>query len=80
MKIAAIAFLALLTLSPGGHAAEVRALWVTRWDYRTEQDVEAIAENAAKLGVNRLLFQVRGQASTFYPSKLEPWSERLGGA
>jgi uncharacterized lipoprotein YddW (UPF0748 family) len=31
------------------------------------------------MGVNRLLFQVRGNASVFYASRLEPWSARLGG-
>jgi uncharacterized lipoprotein YddW (UPF0748 family) len=58
---------------------EVRALWVTRYDYRTEDDVRQIVRNAADLGINRLIFQVRGQADALYASELEPWSERLGG-
>ena len=58
---------------------EVRAIWVTRWDFRTEEDVRKIVAGAAVLGLNRIFFQVRGQADAFYPSSLEPWGEDLGG-
>jgi len=57
----------------------MRAIWVTRYDYKTERDVRTIIANCASLGINRILFQVRGNASVFYRSDLEPWSERLGG-
>jgi uncharacterized lipoprotein YddW (UPF0748 family) len=58
---------------------EVRALWVTRWDYKTEDDVRRVVRWSAALGLNRLFFQVRGRADAFYRSKLEPWGEELGG-
>ncbi len=58
----------------------VRAVWVTRFDYRTEADVRNILANCASLGFNTVLFQVRGQADAYYRSRLEPWAERLGGA
>ena len=57
---------------------EVRAIWVTRWDYRTEQDVVDAVHNAASLGLSRIYFQVRGRADAFYRSNLEPWGEELG--
>lgn len=70
--------LGLLLLAPA-RAAEVRAIWVTRFDYKTEQDVRSIISNCASLGFNTILFQVRGQADAYYKSSLEPWADRLGG-
>lgn len=55
----------------------VRAIWVTRFDYRTEADVERIMENCANAGFNTVLFQVRGNATAFYDSPYEPWPEQL---
>ncbi len=59
--------------------AEIRAIWVTRWDYRTADDVRAIVANCASLGATDLIWQVRGQADAYYPSALEPWGELIGG-
>ena len=58
---------------------EVRAIWVTRWDYRTEGDIRTVAENCARVGLNRIYFQVRGRADAFYRSAIEPWGQELGG-
>jgi uncharacterized lipoprotein YddW (UPF0748 family) len=59
--------------------SEVRAIWVTRFEYQTESEVKAILLNCASLGFNTVLFQVRGQADAYYRSRLEPWADRLGG-
>lgn len=56
-----------------------RALWVTRWDYRTPDDVRDVVRHAAGAGFDRLLFQVRGNAAAFYTSRLEPRAEELEG-
>ena len=58
---------------------EVRALWVTRWDYRTVEDIRVIAERAAGANFNALFFQVRGNADAYYNSQIEPWAARLSG-
>ena len=58
---------------------EVRALWVTRWDYRTAADIRVIAERAASANFNALFFQVRGNADAYYNSQIEPWAARLSG-
>ncbi|MDI7275444.1 MAG: family 10 glycosylhydrolase [Anaerolineae bacterium] len=58
---------------------ETRALWVTRWDFRTVSDVQAIVDNAAYANLNVILFQVRGQADALYTPGLEPWSAVLSG-
>lgn len=65
-------------LAPSG-ADPVRAIWVTRFEYRTESDVRSIIANCAELGFNTVLFQVRGQADAYYRSSIEPWADRLGG-
>jgi len=56
-----------------------RAIWITRFDYRTADDVRRIIANCADLGLNTLLFQVRGNGTAFYRSALEPWADELGG-
>jgi len=55
----------------------MRAIWVTRFDYRTQDDVERIVENCADAGFNTILFQVRGNGTVFYRSNLEPWAEQF---
>ncbi|MFQ6618308.1 MAG: family 10 glycosylhydrolase, partial [Fidelibacterota bacterium] len=62
-------------LSLGG--IESRYIWVTRWEYSTEEDVKRIIENASTHNFNNILFQVRGNGTVFYPSKLEPWAEEF---
>ncbi len=56
---------------------EVRALWVTRWDFRTADDMRWLADKAAAANFNALYFQVRGNADAYYASALEPWAARL---
>ncbi len=68
-----------LPLVQSNRMVEARALWVTRWDYRTITDVQTLVENAAAAGFNILLFQVRGTADAFYTPGLEPWAARLSG-
>ncbi len=54
-----------------------RALWVTRWDYTTAEEVERIIDRASAGGFDTVFFQVRGNATAFYPSELEPWAEEF---
>ena len=64
---------------------EIRALWVTRFDWTfyhravTTTDLDAIVNNAASAHFNLLLFQIRGAGDAFYSSTLEPWAARLTG-
>lgn len=57
----------------------MRAVWVTRFDYRTRADVHRIVDDCASAGFDTLLWQVRGNATAFYDSPYEPWGEQLGG-
>lgn len=54
-----------------------RGIWVTRWDYRTENDVRRIMREVSETGFTDVIWQVRGQADAFYRSDLEPWGEEL---
>lgn len=63
--------------SPPPIRASEHAIWITRWDYRTEDDLRAIAKNCQEIGVDTLLFQVRGNATAFYRSSFEPWAEQF---
>ncbi|MDA2917362.1 family 10 glycosylhydrolase, partial [Nitrospinae bacterium AH_259_B05_G02_I21] len=66
-------------VSAGGPAAETRALWVTRWDYKSPEDIREIMERVRRAHFNVVLFQVRGNADAFYRSRYEPWGEEIGG-
>lgn len=55
----------------------LRGIWVTRWDFRTPEDVRTIMRNAAQAGFTDVFWQVRGQADAYYKSDLEPWGELL---
>jgi uncharacterized lipoprotein YddW (UPF0748 family) len=63
--------------APAAAGTPITAIWVTRWDYRTADDVRQIIDNAAALGVTDVLWQARGQADAFYRSDLEPWGSEL---
>ncbi len=54
-----------------------RTMWVTRFDYRTREDVERIVDDCANAGIETILFQVRGNATASYRSKVEPWGEQF---
>lgn len=59
-------------------AKDIRyAIWVTRWDYGTEADVRDVIKNCAKAGFDTVLFQVRGNGTVFYRSRIEPWAEQF---
>ncbi|MEW6071178.1 MAG: family 10 glycosylhydrolase [Planctomycetota bacterium] len=78
--LGALALVALAACTTAPRAPRgMRALWVTRWDYRTAEDVQAIVESSHAAGFDTLLFQVRGEATAFYRSAIEPWAAELGG-
>ena len=56
---------------------EIRAIWVTRWDYKNPEDIKAIVDNCVSHNFNVILFQVRGNGTVFYKSDIEPWGWEL---
>jgi uncharacterized lipoprotein YddW (UPF0748 family) len=65
--------------SDASDAAHVKAAWITRWGFKTREDVEGLLEELNGLGVGTVFFQVRGAADALYLSELEPWSDVLTG-
>jgi uncharacterized lipoprotein YddW (UPF0748 family) len=74
---AAVAWVVLSVLEPP--QPPVRVLWVTRFDYTTPADVRRIVNNVAEAGFTDVFFQIRGNATAFYKSRLEPWAFELSG-
>jgi uncharacterized lipoprotein YddW (UPF0748 family) len=66
-------------LAAGDSLTETRALWVSRFEYATAQDVRTAMQRAADAGFNVVYLQVRGRADAFYRSSLEPWAANLTG-
>lgn len=58
---------------------EIRAIWITRSDYKSPEDITKIVRNCAAYNFNLLLFQVRGNGTVYYKSELEPWAWELNG-
>lgn len=58
---------------------QIRAIWVTRWDYKSPSDISRVMDNCKSAGFNTILFQVRGAGTVAYRSKMEPWAEEFGG-
>ncbi|VGO12750.1 hypothetical protein PDESU_01304 [Pontiella desulfatans] len=72
-----VLFVSLRSMQPS--LPPVRALWVTRFDYSNPQDVRSIVGNVAEAGFTDLFFQIRGNGTAYYNSKLEPWAYELSG-
>lgn len=58
----------------------IRAIWVSRYEYKTPDDVEKIIKNLAAAGFTDIFFQVRGNGTAYYKSNLEPWAFELSGS
>ncbi len=64
---------------------EFRGAWITRFDWASPSPDEMrskivhLMEAAKQAGLNAVVFQVRADCTTLYPSKLEPWSHMVGG-
>jgi uncharacterized lipoprotein YddW (UPF0748 family) len=70
---------------PPEPATELRAVWVSRYDWTTygvspsAGDVQRIVDQAVSAGFNAIFFQARAAGDAFYTPGLEPWSPRLTG-
>lgn len=58
---------------------EGRAVWVTRFDYRSPAGVRRIMRQVAHANLNIVYFQVRGAGDAYYRSPYEPWAASLSG-
>jgi uncharacterized lipoprotein YddW (UPF0748 family) len=58
---------------------EMRGLWITRFSYSNQAQLEAIIDRAAAARFNAVFVQIRGDGDAYYRSSHEPWSRRLSG-
>lgn len=74
----------LLGLEARGADPELRACWISRfeWPHSNEATCKARISNMMQTlkanNFNAVLFQLRGDCSTLYPSPYEPWASQFG--
>ena len=52
-----------------------RAVWITRFDWRTEQDIRVAIARCGEMGFRAVFFQVRGNGTVLFRSDHEIWSD-----
>jgi len=57
----------------------MRGIWLSRFGWRTQEELVTAVNEITQSGFNAIFFQVRGTFDAFYQSSLEPWSDRLSG-
>lgn len=55
-----------------------RWVWIDRWDWRSEADIEQAFDRCQRAGFSAVVFQVRGNGTVCFPSGVESWSEHFG--
>lgn len=55
-----------------------QAVWVPRRVYTSADEIASFMKAAREAGFNAVLWQVRGNATTFYRSKIDPIAEEFG--
>ena len=55
-----------------------RAVWVPREVYPSPQEIADLMEDVRQAGLNTVLFQVRGNGTAFYRSRIEPFAYEYG--
>jgi uncharacterized lipoprotein YddW (UPF0748 family) len=65
--------------APEPPTGELRGVWITRFAFTDQADLEAIIDRAAAANFNAVFVQIRGNGDAYYASNLEPWAQRLTG-
>lgn len=60
-------------------AVEARAVWVSRYDWSSRADLEALIDSVAGANFNMIYFQARVRSDAYYASSIEPWAQALAG-
>src|SRR5690554_7465617 len=55
---------------------EMRAVWLSRWDWYDRADLEALVDSVAAANFNAIYLQVRTRSDAYYRSSVEPWAHR----
>jgi uncharacterized lipoprotein YddW (UPF0748 family) len=83
-SVLAVAGTAALAMPlPAQAPPEMRACWVSRFNWTrdtpeaTRERIVSIMENLKASNFNAVLFQVRGECNSLYPSPYEPWGPQF---
>lgn len=52
-----------------------KCIWVSRWEFKTQADIDAVMEKCAWAGFDTVFLQVRGNGTVHYSSREEVWAE-----
>lgn len=66
---------ACATVPRAAPAGLERAVWITRWDWRTAADIQTAIARSAEYGFRSVFFQVRGNGTVLFRSPTEVWSD-----
>jgi uncharacterized lipoprotein YddW (UPF0748 family) len=75
--VSVVAVVSVVMRSRSPQLSPIRALWVTRFDYDTPEDVRRIIQNVVAADFTDVFFQIRGNGTVFYHSRIEPWAYEL---
>lgn len=56
-----------------------RAVWVVRRTWQSPEQIIDLMEQCKQLGLNTVIFQVRGNGTVYYQSDIEPWDYAFEG-
>ena len=62
-----------------GAFRDTRAIWMSRFEFTSAQQIRDRVAAVAEAGFTDLYFQVRGQGDVLYPSAIESWDAKYGG-
>jgi uncharacterized lipoprotein YddW (UPF0748 family) len=54
-----------------------KSIWVTRFDWKSAEDIERVIADCAAAGFTGVIFQVRGNGTALWNSRQEVWSEKF---
>ena len=61
--------------SPGPDRSQLgKCIWVSRYEFKTRADIDAVMQRCAWAGFDTVFFQVRGNGTVHYASREEVWA------
>lgn len=51
-----------------------KCIWVSRWEYKTQADIDSVMRRCAGAGFDTVFLQVRGNGTVHYSSRVEVWA------
>ncbi|MCB9871418.1 MAG: family 10 glycosylhydrolase [Planctomycetes bacterium] len=65
-------------MAPRLRADLTKVMWVSRFEFRTAEDLDRIMAHCARAGFGAVMLQVRGNGTVAFASRREGWARELG--